>query len=236
MGVPLFETEVTAASSLTTTASFDITVFATTALDAVNEMLASVGEQPVSSLVQTTPTVHMAMQYLARSTRRVQSHGWYWNTEQDVLVEADANSKFPTGPTWIRFWAAVGSYPGKRLVMRNGFIYDLINRTYLLALASIKVQVVYWLNWDEIPENARSYITARATRRFHASVVGDDKRQAWLKEDEDRMWEELLVDDGEQAGYNIFAGGAARMTILRGRTPRGNSAFEVLPAVEPGGP
>ena len=58
------------------------TTNATEELPAINEILASVGQAPVTTLDQTNPDVAIAYDTLINVTREVQSEGWIFNTEE----------------------------------------------------------------------------------------------------------------------------------------------------------
>ncbi len=50
-------------------------------LQAVNQILASVGQAPVTTLEQTNPDVAIAYQTLLEVSREVQAEGWTFNKE-----------------------------------------------------------------------------------------------------------------------------------------------------------
>ena len=57
------------------------TTNATQELPAVNEILASVGQAPVTTLDQTNPDVAIAYDTLLQVSREVQAEGWTFNKE-----------------------------------------------------------------------------------------------------------------------------------------------------------
>ena len=61
-------------------------------LPAVNEILASVGQAPVTTLDQTNPDVAIAYDTLINTSREVQSEGWLFNTEEYYPMTPDANA------------------------------------------------------------------------------------------------------------------------------------------------
>ena len=61
-------------------------------LEAVNMLLAAVGEAAVSNLeTATTVDVTQAKNLLSNINREVQQKGWHFNTEEHVKVEPDSN-------------------------------------------------------------------------------------------------------------------------------------------------
>ena len=64
-------------------------------LPAVNEILASVGQAPVTTLDQTNPDVAIAYDTLLNVSREVQAEGWTFNTEEYYPMTPDANGEIP---------------------------------------------------------------------------------------------------------------------------------------------
>jgi hypothetical protein len=60
-------------------------------LPAVNEILASVGQAPVTTLDQTNPDVAIAYDTLLNVSREVQSEGWTFNKEYNYPFKPDSN-------------------------------------------------------------------------------------------------------------------------------------------------
>ncbi len=65
------------------------TTNATTELPAVNQILASVGQAPVTTLDQTNPDVAIAYDTLIQVSQEVQSEGWTFNKEYDYPFTPD---------------------------------------------------------------------------------------------------------------------------------------------------
>ena len=62
-------------------------IAATTELEAINIMLAAIGEAPINTLVGTLPVdARIAQSTLSEVNKSVQSEGWSFNTEIDVLT------------------------------------------------------------------------------------------------------------------------------------------------------
>ena len=70
------------------------TTNATKELPAVNEILASVGQAPVTTLDQTNPDVAIAYDTLLQVSREVQAEGWSFNTELNYKEVTDTNKEF----------------------------------------------------------------------------------------------------------------------------------------------
>ena len=76
------------------------TTNAQTELEAVNEILASVGQAPVTTLDQTNPDVAIAYDALINTSRQVQAEGWTFNKEYSYPLDVDANKNVVV-PTFV---------------------------------------------------------------------------------------------------------------------------------------
>ena len=69
-------------------------VAATTELEAINIMLAAIGEAPVNTLTGSLPVdVKIAQSTLVEINKSVQAEGWSFNTEIDVTLTPNASKE-----------------------------------------------------------------------------------------------------------------------------------------------
>lgn len=150
-------------------------VLATTELEAVNIMLAAIGEAPVATLEEDTiEDAQIALATLRDVSKEVQNEGWHFNTDYDYPFTADAVTGKITYPTTAAHVDAMDT-EGKDIVKRGGYMYDRENRTDVFELGStIKCKVVWFLDFTDLPESCRKYIIMLATRRFAKNHMGDE--------------------------------------------------------------
>jgi len=177
-----------------------------TELEAVNTMLITIGEQPVSSLdnLAGLQDASIARQILSNISRAVQSKGWVFNLDLQVTYTPDSNGEINLGSNVIRIdtTSKVRSAT-KDIVERGGKLYDREKNTSVFT-DDIKVDRVIVLNFDDLPEAARRYIATRAARVFHDRVVGSGELHRFFQEDELQAWSELLEYEAEVGDYTIF--------------------------------
>jgi len=177
-----------------------------TELEAVNTMLVTIGEQPVSSLdnLAGLQDASIAKQILSNISRAVQSKGWVFNLDLQVTYTPDANGEIVLGSNVLRIdtTSKVRSST-KDIVERGGKLYDRENNTSVFT-DSVKIDRVIVLNFDDLPEAARRYIAARSARVFHDRVVGSGELHRFFQEDEQFAWAELLEYEAEVGDYTIF--------------------------------
>ena len=157
----------------------------TTQLEAVNSMLGHIGEAPVTDI--STPSSlpisgSTALTILEEISKEVQSEGWYFNTEKDVTLSPDAgNSNKIILPVDVIDADVVDhSYD---IVARGLTLYDRENNTTAFS-KDIKVTLTRLLDWDDLPEAARRYITLRAARILQGRLVGSRELEALIARDE----------------------------------------------------
>ena len=177
-----------------------------TELEAVNTMLVTIGEQPVSSLdnLAGLQDASIARQILSNISRAVQSKGWVFNLDRQVTYTPDTNGEIVLGSNVLRIdtTSKVRSST-KDIVERGGKLYDREKNTSVFT-DSIKVDRVIVLNFDDLPEAARRYIATRSARVFHDRVVGSGELHRFFQEDEHMAWSELLEYEAEMGDYTIF--------------------------------
>ncbi len=177
-----------------------------TELEAVNTMLVTIGEQPVSSLdnLAGLQDASIARQILSNISRAVQSKGWVFNLDLQVTYTPDSNGQIILGSNVIRIdsTSKVRS-TSKDIVERGGRLYDRERNTSVFTDA-VKVDRVVVLNFDDLPEAARRYIATRSARVFHDRVVGSGELHRFFQEDEAQAWSELLEYESDVGDYTIF--------------------------------
>ena len=141
------------------------TTNATQELPAVNQILASVGQAPVTTLDQTNPDVAIAYDTLLQVSKEVQAEGWTFNQEFEFEIVTDNNKEYqiPNNMLQVDFSE---SYKGNiDPVRRSGKIYDRYNHTYELGDTvgdEFKVDVVWFFDWIDLPAPVQNYIVAKA--------------------------------------------------------------------------
>jgi hypothetical protein len=189
----------------------------TTQLEAVNAILANVGQSPVSTLeVSGFADVAVAKKLLERVSRSMQKSGWHFNTEDDYTLAVNGDSKIPVPPNAL----LCDPMPTESVdaVQRGGFLYNRKDHTYTFT-DSLDCRIVFFLAFEELPEAAREYVMIRAARVFQAEGFGSAQLDSFKQEDELRAWADLLAADVEQADHNILNGSYSTASILRRTEP-----------------
>lgn len=175
----------------------------TTELEAVNVMLATIGEAPVNSLSGTLPVdVSNAVAVLKEVRRKVLALGWWFNTDNKVQSALDGDNNITLASNVLR---AELTYPDPSIVLvqRGTRLYNAETQSYVFTSAP-KLNLVYLLDWTELPEQARQYIMHRAARIYQARWVGSPELDSSASRDEMQAHAELRNAEADAANHNIF--------------------------------
>lgn len=175
----------------------------TTKLEAVNIMLSSIGETPVNSLTSGLVDAEMAETILEAINRDVQSQGWHFNTEVDFAMAPEATTGNIVLPRNTLRVDTTSEDTSNDYVQRGRKMYDRKNHTFNIG-RTVKLELVLLLDFEEIPEAARRYITLKAARTFQDRVVGSTDLHGFQERDEVFALVELKDAEGMTADHSIF--------------------------------
>ena len=113
----------------------------TTELEAVNTILSTIGEAPLSTLTGSLPVDGTtAKNILNEISREVQSAGWHFNTQYKVDLTRDANNKIPVGTDVVRVQLNdkydKSSYD---VVQRGTYLFNLAKNSETFDLSLIHI-------------------------------------------------------------------------------------------------
>ena len=191
-----------------------------TKLAAVNEILFSIGEKPVSSLASGLPDAALAEAVLDRVSRQVQLEGWNSNTRRGIVLSRDDNNYIAVPVDTLR--AKLTNSKSHRKTTRGPhsghisatvrrqsddtryILYDLDNDTELWANnASLTVDIVQMLELQNLPPALQAYITAMASRKFQSGTMGSRIAFEITQGDVIEALTMALNDDEDQSSDHI---------------------------------
>ena len=89
------------------------------------------------------------------------------------------------------------------LVQRGMKMYDRIKNTYAIGV-SVKVDMVVLLDFEEMPETARRYISIKAARVLQDRLLGSESLHSFNARDELAAWNSVLQNESDVQDLNIF--------------------------------
>lgn len=155
-----------------------------TELEAVNRILRFSGELPVSTLASDgVNDTDQAQSILEQTIVEVLSEGHNFNTEElDYTATDDGTITLPQNILRID---GTGSDYYSQLEVRSGKVYDVDNATHLFT-KTIRLQVIWWFPFDEIPLQLRYRIADEAARVYQQVSNNDPQIDRQLQEREIR--------------------------------------------------
>ena len=189
-----------------------------TELEAVNTILSTIGEAPLNSLSGSLPVDGtMAKNVLSEISREVQSSGWHFNTHYKSTLTRDTNNNIPVATNVVRVeldpnLESKGDYD---LVQRDGKLFNLAKNTDVFDKDFENVTQVLLLPFNEIPEQAKRYITIRSARVFHDRTLGANTLHKFSQEDEKQALSILRNAESRTGDFSIFDTPEQAYTISR---------------------
>ena len=170
-------------------------------LDAVNQMLMSIGQAPINTLeVDGISDVSFARLILHNTSREIQNKGWSFNTEKCFPLSADGAGEIALPSNAL---SVDPTDKDECLIERTRKLYDLENHTFNIG-RTVDVDVKWFLEFDELPQSARAYIAHMAGRIFQAQLVGAQVLYQFTKEREIECLTNLERDELKKKDTNIF--------------------------------
>lgn len=187
------------------------TTNSTQELPAVNQILQSCGQAPVTTLDQTNPDVAIAYSTLTQVSQEVQAEGWTYNIEYDFEFTPDTNNEILIPNNVIQIDPAP-QYTAMDVVRRSGKLYDKVKHSYTFT-ESLKCDVVWLFDWVDLPKPIQDYIVARASTIVSSRIVGDTTQFQMLGQKEAYNRAMAIEYECNQGDYTFFG------------HPRGNNAY-----------
>ena len=182
------------------------TTNATKELPAINQILSTCGQAPVTTLDQTNPDVAIAYDTLLQVTREVQAEGWTFNSEFHYEFTPDTNKEvlIPNNILQIKLSknSANMQYDATR---RNGKLYDRQHHTYKWTdVTPVQCDVVWEFDWVDLPQPIQDFITARASVLTSQRIIGDPEQYTMLQQQEAFARALALEYETQQGQYTFF--------------------------------
>ena len=150
------------------------TIGTDTELSAVNSILGSIGQAPLTSLDMTNPEVSYVYNIFRESLIDIQNEGWVFNREENVPLSPDVTTKYVLWPADALRIDITGNQFDRsmNIVKRAGKLYDKVLKKFEFD-QTIYVDIVRVYDFDDIPSVFQRYITYRASTRAATQLVSN---------------------------------------------------------------
>ena len=177
-------------------------------LAAVNELLQSIGQAPVTTLDTSNPDVAMASQTLLEESRRVQSEGWSFNKEYNYPITPNATTKeitYADNQLQIDLCRSANhAYGNLDTVRRQGKLYERNNHTFVWEQPVVYCDIVWYFDWQDIPRPIQDFVIKKSAAVLSQRVVGDPQLYSQLLQQAAECRAYALEYDCNQGDYTYF--------------------------------
>jgi len=178
----------------------------TTKLEAVNIIISVIGEAPVNTItgVSLPVTAIQAISTLDETSKAVQSEGWHCNTEHEYELTPDSvTSKITLPQNTLKFDLDPLLYTDSDPVQRGLKLYDRKNHTEIWT-KSVKGSITFELEFEDLPEQLRHYVTVKSARVFANRFIGTREIEGFTLREEVEAKARAIDSDSENADRTIF--------------------------------
>ena len=173
-------------------------------LPAVNQILQSCGQAPVTTLDQTNPDVAIAYQTLLEVSREVQAEGWTFNKESHYEMTPDTNKNITIPNNILQIdLSNDASSIGKDVIRRDGKLYDKAEHTYTFE-NKVDCDIIWLFDWVDIPTPIADFIINRAATIVSSRIVGDREQYNVLQQKEAVSRGNAMEYECNQGDYTFF--------------------------------
>ena len=175
-----------------------------TELSAVNSILGSIGQSPITTLNFENPEISFIYNILSEVSKDVMQEGWHFNTEEHVTVSPDSFGYITVPNTYLRYDLHDGQADRQMdLVKRNGRLYDLVKHTDVFT-QDLSLDIVYLYAFTDIPSVFQRYIIARASTRAATQLVTNSELVKLLQGQEGLARASLMEYECNQGDASFF--------------------------------
>lgn len=173
------------------------TIQPVTLLDAVNVVLGSIGRNALMSLesINLNSDGESALKQLHNWSMQVQQEGWHFNTEPGIKLvpEEDGRIALPLNALKVD---TVGTDADRDFTWRGKWLYDREKHTMIIG-SPVTVDLVVGLDFEEMPQVVRNYITMKAARSFAQFKLGQGATNQFTREQEGEAYIKMLEAEDE---------------------------------------
>ena len=180
------------------------TIGTDTELSAVNSILGSIGQSPVTQLNTENPEISFIYNIFKEALVDVQNEGWVFNREDGVPLTPDQNGYIFVPVDVLRLDISKGqSDRSTNVVKRKGRLYDKVNHTDVF-INPVTVDIVRIYDYEDLPSVFQRYISYRASTRAATQLVANPQLVQLLGQQEAIARAACMEYECNQGDYTFF--------------------------------
>ena len=165
-----------------------------TELEAINVMLATSTQSPISTLDDNQITdASLARNTLRATLVEVQSQGLSFNTESNYTISPDQNGYIILPRNTLKV-DTDGSDASTNAVQRGTKLYNKDDHTFIWK-APVSLEIVFGFSFEELPPVVANYCMIRAARKYQDQYFGDAQVHSYTANDE--LWAQSALLEAE---------------------------------------
>ena len=187
------------------------TVDIDTALSAVNAILGSIGQSPISALDFANPEISFIYNLLKESNQDIQNEGWTFNLEYHIKENVNtSDNKIIISSDVIRIdmedsWDRTRDFVRRKDSDGIWKMYDRVDHTFEFPDDDyFYVNVVRLLPFEDIPTVFQRYITYKASGRAAVQLVSNPGLQKMLGQYEIQARAACMEYECNQGDHNYM--------------------------------
>jgi hypothetical protein len=183
---------------------FPTTYDTDTELSAVNTILGTIGQAPITTLDFQNPEVSFAYNLLETASEDVQNEGWVFNREDayPLIPNSDGEVLLPENVLQMDF-SADPVYRSQDVIRRGRKLYDKKNHTYKFT-GKLECDILWKFDYSDLPQCFKRYITLRASRVAAAQMVGNQEAYKYASDAEGMARAACVEYECNQGDYSYF--------------------------------
>jgi hypothetical protein len=177
-----------------------------TKLDAVNIILQTIGETPVSSLASGLPDAEEAEAKLDSTTLEVLAKGWHQNTEKALSITRNSSNEIIIPNHYLRIDTVEDSQNINVTIREQGGrrkLFNLNKHTFKFE-RDPKCDVIVSIAFEALTFEMQNFIALRAARKFQESVMGSAALDSFAVRQEQEAYTALLDAEAENEDLNVL--------------------------------
>jgi hypothetical protein len=174
-----------------------------TELEAINEVLATGSESPISTLEDNIVIdASLAMNTLRATSVEVQTQGWNFNTLDSLSITPDQSGEIRLPRNTLKV-DTVGESAAMNCVQRGLRLFNKTDNTYTFT-SPVTVDLVEGLDFEDMPSSARMYITIKAARKYQDRYFGDANIHSYTLQDELQARAAMMQEELDSTDPNML--------------------------------
>jgi len=181
-----------------------------TELSAVNTILGSIGQSPISTLDFDNPEIAFIYNLLKESNQDVQTEGWVFNRENHIKQYTGSDNKIIIDSTYVRIdmedsWDKTRDFVRRKDTDGLWKLYDKVNHTFEFPDDDyFHVNVVRLLEFEDIPTVFQRYIIYKAAGRAAVQLVANPQLQKMMATFEGQARAACMEYECNQGDHSFF--------------------------------